>query len=198
MRYYVAVMNSRYIKFAWHIVALVAIVALALFLASLAKENELIRAIVLQYGYVGVFVVALICGFNLAVPIPAAAFLPLFLASGLGFWTSILFMSLGTTAADLLAYALSRVGRNLASHSLGERENKVFERIERIREKYSWGPIALLFAFAAVVPFPNEILVIPLGFLNYRLRYIFFAVFAGNFVFNTLYATGIIQIFGDS
>ena len=180
------------IKIGFHIVGLVAIVAAALYGAQLAGESAFIRSVVADYGYIGIFVTAVFSGFNLAVPVPAIAFLPLFLESGVGYWSVILLIALGVTLADTVAYFIGRVSRHIAARSS---EGRALRRLEAIRERYRWAPLAILFVFAVVAPLPNEILVIPLGFLGYRVLHIVPVVFAGNMIFNTLYAAGITSIF---
>lgn len=165
--------------------ALIAIIALAFWLASLTHENETIKTLVESYGYIGIFIVALISGVNVAVPIPAVAFLPLFLESGLSFWPTIGIIAAGVTIADFVAYFIGKAGRHIIPSPFQE---KLFTR-------YWWSPLVVLFLFAAFVPFPNEILLIPLGFLRYRAVLLFPVVLAGNLLFTILYATGLIELF---
>ncbi|MEK7093887.1 MAG: hypothetical protein AAB903_00930, partial [Patescibacteria group bacterium] len=159
---------------------------------GLAQENETKRNIVASYGNPGIFVIDLISGFNLAVPVPAIAFLPLFLESGLSFWIGILTITLGVTMADMVAYFIGKLSFEITSQTA---ESRVVKKLEAIRKKYQWGPPIILFVFAAVVPLPNELLVIPMGFLGYRFIHILPPIIAGNLVFNLLYSTGVITIF---
>ncbi|MDO8600057.1 MAG: hypothetical protein Q7R73_00345 [bacterium] len=185
-------MNHKILKIFLQVAVLVAIFAGALYATRIAQESEAVRVVVARYGYVGIFVISVISGFNLAVPVPAIAFLPLFLESGLNFWAAIFFIGAGMTLADTIAYFLGKVGRQVISYSTGD---GVLLRLEKMRERHRFGPMAVLFLFAALVPFPNEILVVPLGFLKYRIVYIIPTVFAGNLVFNTLYAAGVVELF---
>jgi membrane protein YqaA with SNARE-associated domain len=134
-----------------------------------------------------------VSGFNLAVPVPAVAFMPLFLEVGLAFWTSVLVVGLGVTAADVISFGIGRLARGFAA--LHAREEKILEFLTRVRERYRSAPFVILFLFAALVPFPNEALVIPFGFLGYRLSRVLLVVIAGNIVFNALYALGAVELF---
>lgn len=184
-------------KLILHFIVLLFVVALALTLARFVRDNDLVQNLVAQYGYLGIFILAFVTGFNLvAVAIPAVTLMPFFLASGLNFWLVIIFITCGMTLADTTAYILSRLGRKIASSTLSPRGKKILLRLEKLKEKFSWGPIVALFLFASVAPVPNETLLIPMGFLNYQMYKILPAVFAGNFVFNTLYATGLVHVFG--
>jgi len=167
----------------------VLVIVLAFWLAQYAKDNESIRQVVSQYGYFGIFGIAIISGFNLAVPIPAISFLPLFLESGLGTWSTILVVSLGVTLADMIAFFLGKAGRHVFP------EGKIIKRIQKLGEKNVHSPILVLFLFASFVPLPNEVLGLPMGFMGYNKWHVLTAVFLGNFVFNTLYGLGVVNIF---
>ncbi len=184
--------NKKIFKIVIQGLSLIAVIGIALYFAHLARGNENIKELVGDYGYIGIFVVSLISGFNFVVPIPAISFLPLFLESGLNYWTTIVIISLGMTVADSFAYFLGNLGTKIVSSTFSE---KLEKRIRIIHEKYSWAPLVILFLFAAVMPLPNEVLLIPFAFLNYRFIYIIPIVFAGNFVFNFLFSKGIINIF---
>lgn len=184
--------NKKFLKIFLQGIAVIAVFAAAFYFADIARENGTAREIVADYGYLGAFVVAVVSGFNLAIPIPAIAFLPLFLESGLNYWTTIGVITLGTAFADMAAFYIGRVGRQVFSHYY---EGKIVARLDTLRRKYRWAPLALLFVFASVVPLPNEILVVPMGFLGYRLLYAVPIAVAGNFIFNTLYSIGVINLF---
>jgi membrane protein YqaA with SNARE-associated domain len=171
---------------------LLGFIAVALYVAIAARESEAIRHFISQYGYGGIFFVALFSGFNLAVPIPAAAFMPLFLESGLAFWPTVILITIGVTVADLIAFFVGHFGRHAVMHTF---QIRILSKLETFRERYQWLPFVILFLFAAFAPLPNEILLVPFGFLGYRARSIFFVTLSGNFVFNTLYALGFINIF---
>jgi membrane protein YqaA with SNARE-associated domain len=135
-------LTTRIVKIGFQIAGLVAIVAAALYVASLAGESAFIRSVVADYGYVGIFITALFSGFNLAFPVPAAAFLPLFLESGLNYWLTIVLIAIGVTIADVIAYFIGRASRHIAARSS---EGQTLRRLEAIRERYQWAPLLILF-----------------------------------------------------
>lgn len=184
--------NKKILKIIIQCVSLFLIIGFALYFGHLARENESIQNIIGSYGYIGIFVVSVISGFNFIVPIPAASFLPLFLESGLNYWTTIAIMSAGMTLADSFAYFLGNLGTKMVSTPFAK---KLENKIKIIHEKYNWAPLIILFLFAAVAPLPNEVLLIPFAFLNYRFVYLIPIIFSGNVVFNFLFSKGIINIF---
>ena|SRR3989338_947624 len=180
----------------WHIflrvIGLFVVIFLAFQLADLAGENESVRTIVRNYGLVGIFMVSVLSGFNFVVPIPAVAFLPLFVASGLSFWPAIFVIALGVSLADSIAFLIGRVGRQIFHNPF---EKKVFSKLEEIQKHYGVSPMGILFLFASLAPLPNEILLIPIGFLGYRFIKILPVLLAGNVAFNILYAYGVLSLF---
>ncbi len=184
--------NKKILKLIFQGISLIMVIGVAFYFADLARGNENIQRLIVEYGYGGIFVVSLISGFNFIVPIPAISFLPLFIESGLKFYTIIAIISLGMTAADTIAYFLGNLGKKMTSRSFAKRME---EKIKIIHEKYNWAPLVILFLFAAVMPLPNELLLVPFAFLNYRFIYVLPILFAGNVVFNVLYSKGILNIF---
>lgn len=170
---------------------LMIVILLAIYLADFVQDNDFVQMLGAKYGYAGVFAIAVLTGFNLAVPIPAISFLPLFLAINLNYLNVIILLTLGMTLADTIAYYIGKVGQQIAAESL---EKKVLEKFTYFKEKYKIAPMVLVFLFASFAPVPNEVILIPLGFLGYRLIKIIPAILAGNFVFNTLYSLGLLYI----
>src|SRR5688572_10525689 len=173
--------------YAWVRFGAVAIVmGLGIWLGYIATGNEMVRLIVHRYGFAGVFLVSLVCGFNIAVPVPAVAFIPLFLASGLDFYMMIAVMVAGETTADLLSFALGRTGRDIDQ----VRNMKVVRRLERYRKRHYWQPLAIMAVFASVAPLPNEVLAIPLGIMGYPVLHVLVPVLIGNTIFTAAVAFG--------
>ncbi len=172
--------------------ALLAIFALAFFLAHLARENELVRQTVENLGYLGVLIVSFISGFNLAVPIPAVAFLPLFLEAGLSFWICALIITFGMTVADSLVYAFASFGRRVLFDVWGR---NIRVRLDSLRVKHIFLPLLVLFFFAAFAPLPNEVLLIPMAFFGYKIKNVLPVIFLGNLVFVFLYSAIILGLF---
>lgn len=183
--------NKKIFKVVLQGIALVLVIVGVFYLAQFVKGSETVRSIVLQYGYIGIFLVSLVGGFNLMIPIPAVTFLPVFLEAGLHFWISIVFIVLGTTVADFIAYFVGKFGRRMTLHAV---DGAIFQGLEKIRACFRWAPLVALFLFVSFVPLSNELLLIPIGFLGYAFHRVFPIVVAGNFLFNTMYASGIVNI----
>ena len=183
-------MSGRILKGLAGLVFLALIIYGALYLGHLARENVFIQETVQRFGYLGIFVVSLISGFNLAVPIPAISFLPLFLESGLSASLTVVIITLGMTVADSLAYFVGRVGRNFV-----DRDRPLVKKLSSLEGRYRFAPVVILALWAVFMPLPNEILTLPLGFLGFRLKHLVLPLLFGNAVFNTLSAFGVVKLF---
>lgn len=158
------------------------------------SESEAVREIVAQFGYIGVLIIAAVSGFNVLVPIPAVALLPLFTASGLSFWPVIIIIALGMTLGDSIGYAIGAVGRDVAERK--NVESRWYTWLCNFQKKHTWGPYVVLALYASFAPAPNELIVIPMSFMGYPMRIMIPIMFVGNLIFNTLAALGIFALVG--
>lgn len=171
--------------FPWlRFLTVVIVFVVGIWLGRIALRNAVVGDLVQRFGYVGLFFVSLVAGFNVVVPIPAVAFIPLYLAAGMAFWPMTLVMVAGETIADLLSFWLGRTGRDLDQL----KHARTVKRLERFRKKHFWAPLGLMFAFASAAPFPNEVLAIPLGLMGYRAWQVAIPIFFGNLVFTAVTA----------
>jgi len=180
-------------KTVFRIIALVAVVLLAFYLTHFVRENEFVRSLVQDYGYFGALAIAFLSGLNVVVPIPTVVFLPVFLESGLHLYFTLFLIAVGTTLADIFAYFIGKTSRKVSEEI--KPNQKLLHRISQLKEQYYIAPIIFLFFFAALSPFPNEILVAILGFLHYRLLHLLPPLFIGNLVFNMLTGFGVLHLF---
>lgn len=172
------------------------VIAGAFYFAHVAQGSEAVQDAVARYGYWGIFVVAFISGFNLVVPVPAIAFMPLFLESGFSFFMTTFVITVGITLADSLAYLIGNVGHTvIEKNNAYQRETSLYQKLLRLKKKHRYAPIVILAIYSVIAPLPNELMVIPLGLLGYKYRVIFPIVFVGNFIFNVIYASGIESLF---
>lgn len=174
------------------IIFLFLVIAMAFWVSGIVKDSDFVSELIRKFGYGGVFLIAVVSGFNFAIPVPAIAFMPIFIASGLDAFVVIIIMAAGMTFADLIGFLLGKSGRSIAMSSF---ERNVLNKFEKIKDKLNWSPSLMLFLFASLVPFPNEIIVVPMAFLGYGLIYILLPVFFGNIIFNSIYAIGVVNLF---
>lgn len=180
-----------YRRRALHAAALAVVIALVVWANLYAAEHDFVRELARRFGYPGLFVGAAASGFNLVVPIPVIAFFPFLMEVGFAPVPTVATIALGMTTGDLVGYLLGRTTREMFAPKM----KGMMARLERLREQHRVLPFVIMFLYAAFAPIPNEILVIPLAFLRYPLIGIFTAVLAGNLIFNSLVAFGVVQVF---
>lgn len=171
------------------VAAVAAAIAIIIWANQVAVENERILEAIRRFGYVGLFVVAAISGFNLLIPIPAISLFPLLLEAGLQPVPSVLVIAAGMTVGDMVGYLLGRVGRKLVE------KPQWIARMERVQERHRLAPYVLLFFWAAFAPLPNELIVIPMALIGCRAIGVVGAALAGNLIFNSLAAAGFQGVF---
>ncbi len=148
-----------------------------------------------RLGYVGLFFVAVVSGFNVLLPVPVAALYPSLLSLGFHpFWT-IAVISLGMVIGDVVGYFLGYIGRGMMTDTK-QRSLTIMRYVDTLAKKHRFLPVIALFIFVAFVPLPNELIVVPLGFLRVSFWKIIITVFCGNILFNTLIALGFFHIPG--
>ncbi len=159
--------------------------------SRLAYQAEVL-AVVDSFGYFGIFLVSFISGFNVVVPIPVIGFWQLFVEAGLAVWGVIAVITFGMTLGDMVGFMIGKTGRSIESKAV----HAHVARIDTVTRKYRVGPMVLLFLYACFAPAPNELIVMPLAFMGYRLKIMFPILLLGNAVFNTLVVLGIGFVLG--
>jgi len=160
-------------------------------LNSFAIGNETVKYIVTSFGYTGMFFIAVLSGFNLAIPIPAIGFYPLFVEHGFSSVLIIATISCGMVFGDGIGYLIGSTGREVMSPS---RVEKISTWVHTLKTKHRFAPYILVCMYAAFVPLPNELLVIPMAFAGYRFLPMVAMLFIGNVFFNMLGAVGIANL----
>lgn len=171
--------------------AILAIILLAFYAADHVANSAAAQDLVEQFGILGIFVIAFISGLNLVVPIHAAAFTPIFSAAGFGLPTIVAVLVVGTTAADLLSYALGRWGRRTE----GAHMDAIKVKIDAFAKRHRRFILPGIFFYAALVPFPNEAILIPLGLMGFRFIFIITPLILGTLLNQTLFALGFSSAF---
>ncbi|PIP86934.1 hypothetical protein COW81_02995 [Candidatus Campbellbacteria bacterium CG22_combo_CG10-13_8_21_14_all_36_13] len=185
-------MNKK-LKIVLKILSIALLLVAVYYLALFVEQDAVIQKLVADYGYVSLFFISILSGFNLLVPVPAIVFLPIFLSAGLNFWICIIFIVFGMTVGDVAGYVIGRFGKDLITE---EKQPKWFLKIEKFINKYPKMVPLVAFFYAGLVPLPNEILVVPLAFFGVKFRYLIISIFLGNLLFNVVSGLSFVSIFG--
>lgn len=165
---------------------LLAFFGIAMLMAYLISNSISAKEAVARFGYVGMTVMAYVCGLNIVIPVPIETFVPVFVASGLPAAGIIASLVIGTTAADLTAYGIAWYG----GKSIDLSKWKFLKKLNEIEKKNAAYALATLFVWAAVIPLPNELVIVPLGLAGYRLRSLLIPFILGNIAHHALVVFG--------
>lgn len=178
-------------KYVVRLILLAVTLGFAFWLGSVASESQMVQELVQSGGYLGVLLFAFVNGFNVLIPVVTASFIPALTEAGLDPYVLVAVMTLGMTLADTTVFLLARAGRM----RLPEKENGITRTVRTAERLRHWLPLTLVGLWAAVVPLPNELILIPLGFMGYHVRHVLPVVFIGNSVFTTLVGLGFVNLF---
>lgn len=165
---------------------------LSFFAANYVAQNDAAQALVERFGYVGILLISIIAGLNLLVPIPAATFTPIYEAAGLSLPAIIAVLVIGTFIADAISYLIGIGGRSLTAERFKDLQTRILHFAEAHRAVL---PV-MVFLYAAFMPFPNEAIVVPLGFIGVPFRLLIIPLLLGNVVHQTLLTYGAVTLFG--
>ena len=160
-------------------------------LANSLSELDTIENFLFSYGYLTVLAVGIVAGFNLVVPVPAAAFVPVFTEAGMFLPTIILLLVIGTTIADMIGFGIGHIGR----HLVADKHPKFYRWLENIHHNHTRLILPIVIMYASFAPLPNEVILIPLALMGTPFRIIFLAILIGNTVNQTMLAYGFGAIF---
>lgn len=128
------------------------------------------NSLVQGYGYLGAFAVCVLGNVTIFLPIPFAFVIYAFGAT-LDPLLLGLIGGLGCTVGESSAYLLGRGGRKIVEGKYGERLNAV----EKLIDRYG----AVVVFLTALLPVPDDIILIPLGMLKYDFKKVLVAMFLG-------------------
>ena len=124
--------------------------------------------LVANYGYFGAFVISIFGNFTIFFPVPFTITIYAFVAS-LNPAILGLACGLGSTIGEFSAYLVGLGGRRV----IGERYEERLESAKRLLKRYG---AAIIFLFA-LLPLPDDAILIPLGVLRYDLKKALVAAF---------------------
>ena len=140
---------------------------------------EWMNQTVYAYGYAGAFVISIFGNFTVFFPVPYVLTIYAF-----GVTLNPVLLGLvcgaGSTVGEFSAYLIGRGGRRVIDERYGER----LETAKLLVQRYG---MAIIFLFA-VLPLPDDLILIPLGMLRYSLKKAMTAMFVGKTIMCTAVA----------
>ena len=133
------------------------------------------------YGYLGAFIVSIFGSLTIVFPIPYTTMIymlgsvlnPILLGAVCG---------AGSTIGEMSAYLVGLGGKKLLKKRYGER----LEAARRLFERFG---AVIIFIFA-LLPLPDDLILIPLGMMGYSLKTVMVACFLGKVAMGIIVAVG--------
>ena len=135
--------------------------------------------LVTVYGYVGAFLVCILGNISIFIPIPFALIVYAF-GSTLNPLLLGLVSGLGSTIGEMVSYLLGWGGRKIIESRYGSRLDAAKKLIER------YGALSVF--LIALLPVPDDLLLIPLGMMKYDIKKTFIAMLLGKTIMCILLA----------
>ncbi len=126
--------------------------------------------LVSTYGYAGAFLISIFGNFTIFFPVPFAITIYAFGATLDPFLLGLV-CGVGSTLGEFSAYLVGRGGREIINERYGEK----LDSAKRLVQRYGM-PVIFLFA---LLPLPDDLILIPLGMLRYNLKKAMVAAFLG-------------------
>jgi membrane protein DedA with SNARE-associated domain len=182
-------------KKVFHLVLFFSVLVVALFVSFLLTQyvigNDSSKVLIQDYGHISIIFISFIAGINALIPIPAATFVPVFTAGGISLPMIIFLLVVGTMLANLISFAIGQYGGNITKTHYPHIQKKLV-RIYRTQKK--WLSV-FVFAFAAFIPFPDEVYLIPLGIVGVKLKQFIIPLVLGTICYQTIAAFGVYNVF---
>ena len=135
--------------------------------------------LVTVYGYWGAFAVCILGNFSIIIPIPFALIVYAF-GSTLNPLLLGLVSGLGSTIGEMVSYFLGWGGRKMIENRYGSR----LDAVEKLIDRYG----ALSVFLVALLPIPDDLLLIPLGMMKFDIKKTFIAMLLGKTIMCILLA----------
>ena len=169
------------------LIGLIVVLVAAVIVGQHLISNESFVQLIATFGYAGVFVAAIIAGVNVILPVPAAAFTPVFIEAGLTTPLIIISLAAGTLVADLIGYLIGHTSREL----LAAKHPRVLVLTQKVSNKHPVIVVSFVALYAGFVPLPNELILIPLALGGVPWRWLVLPLFFGAIMIQTLLVTGV-------
>ena len=145
----------------------------------------------MDFGYLGVIMAGVIGGLNTVIPMPPAALTPLFVSLGLSFPIIVVMLTVGTLIADYVGFALGHVSREM----MKLKHPRLFTFFLNLKERHHRIVTLTVFLYAAIMPIPNEIILIPLALSGIRFRFLLLPLLFGNLISQAALSYGFTGLF---
>ncbi|MEM0465722.1 MAG: hypothetical protein QXW97_03420 [Candidatus Pacearchaeota archaeon] len=150
------------------------------------SPQKIISKIGNQNAYIISFLSALIGGTSILFPFPYYLFVLTFGSGGANPFILGISAGVGLIIGDSTSYLIGYKGKEI----LPDKLNVIFKKLYFFcnNSKYKWFIPIFLFFYGAIIPLPNDVIVISLGLVKYPYLKLIMPLGLGSIVFNTILA----------
>jgi membrane protein YqaA with SNARE-associated domain len=152
--------------------------------------KELVDILGVNNSYLAVFILAVIAGGSSFTAGPFYVVLSSFAQAGLSIPLLAALAGLGAMAGDTFYFFFGKQSGQVFSGWL----KKIFERFNRLLQKYPKLTPLFIFIYAGFFPAPNDPVTISLGMSDYPYKKVFLPLLLGNALFFVLFLYGVHEI----
>lgn len=163
----------------------------AFYIAYVISHSQEWQTVIQNWGILGMLFLSFVSSINAFIPIPPAAFAPMFLSAGFSYFTVIACFTIGTAGADSLSYVFGWFGRGHAK----EHHAWLIQKLDQFIQGHKTLILPATFMYMAFAPLPNEYIMIPLALAGYQYRQLLLPLAIGNFTYFTWTVYGFDTIF---
>lgn len=184
-------MYNHYIRYTFFLSIFILLTGGGFYVANLVTQSTILQEAVQNMGILGIVATAFVTGFNIFVPIFPASFAPIFLSAGASYLTVVIGFTIGSSLADSIAYFIGKLGRVYSE----DNHPKVTQAINTFIEKHHYWIFPGTYAYMALAPTPNELILIPLALAGYRYTHLLIPLLLGNFIHHSIMVYGYSSVF---
>ncbi len=187
---------KRTFSYMFALIPIILLVSFSLFFYYISPEG-VIGMIGVENAYILMFILSLLGGLSTFSGVPYHVVLIALAVGGVNPFILGIVTAVGVMIGDSTSYYIGYQGRTLMS----QRIQKVLEKLSYIKEKYPRLLPVIFLLYGSLLPFSNDVIVIPMGFLRYPFWRVIIPLGVGNIIFNiglaviAAYAYSYIQIF---
>lgn len=149
------------------------------------SPDRIIESIGITNSYLIVFILCIIGGISIMFPIPYYLAVFTFAAGGSNPLLLGICAGLGLMIGDSTSYYFGYHGGKIISKKMQERAKKISHFII---SRPTWLITSLLVLWGSITPFPNDMMIVPLGLIRYPYLKTIIPIGFGNIIFNTVIA----------
>ncbi len=184
-------MKQKILTYVVPVVPIVMLVTFSVFFYYFSPE-QVISYIGVENAYIMMFILSVLGGLSTFSAVPYHIVLIALATGGVNPYLLGGITAVGVMLGDSTSYYIGYQGQSL----LSPRMKEVVEKLSMIKEKYPKLLPVIFLLYGSLLPFSNDLVVIPMGFLHYPFWRVITPLAIGNIIFNIALALLAVHAYG--